>query len=476
MLAVHAAARTRVSRRRAKETCMSSQRLLIRNGHVVSMDPQIGEIPNGDVFIEDGKIVEVGRDLGISDAEQVDATGMITMPGFVDTHRHTWQTPVRGVLPSCTLDHYFAVMLGQVGGFYRPEDVRIGNYAGSLEALNAGVTTLLDWSHISNTPDHSDEAIAGLKDAGIRAVYAHGMPTGGEWWSFSDLNHPEDIRRIRETYFSSDDGLLTLAMAARQPGNSNFDVAKHDWALARELGILISVHVGMRLHTLHYQPVKDMHDLGLMGSDVCYIHMTDLSDQELDWIAETGGTASVAPYVEMLMGHGPPPTGKLLARGVRPSLSVDVVSSVPGDMFTQMRTALVYDRILQFTDTPDEAFAPTLTHRDVLEFATIDGARSIGLEDRVGSLTAGKQADIVLLQTNAINTAPVLDPTATIVTYADTANVDTVFVAGNAVKRDGRLVGVDLKSAISRLEESRNHILSQGGLLPDWAAESVAAV
>src|SRR6185436_14453986 len=232
---------------------MSAQRLLIRNGFVVSMDPDVGEIPNGEVFVEDGKIVEIGRGLSISDAEEVDAAGMIVMPGFVDTHRHTWQTPVRGVLPSCTLDHYFAVMLGQVGGFYRPEDVHIGDYAGSLEALNAGVTTLLDWSHISNTPDHSDAAIQGLKDAGIRAVYAHGVPTGGEWWSFSDLNHPEDIRRIRETYFSSDDGLITLAMAARQPGNSNFEVAKHDWALARELDILISVHVGMRLHNLHYE-------------------------------------------------------------------------------------------------------------------------------------------------------------------------------------------------------------------------------
>ena len=244
---------------------MSSQRLLIRNGFVVSMDPDVGDIPNGDVLVEDGAIVEVGRGLGASEAEEIDATGMIVMPGFVDTHRHTWQTPVRGVLPSCTLDHYFAVMLGQVGGFYRPEDVHIGDYAGALEALNGGVTTLLDWSHISNTPDHSDAAIQGLKDAGIRAVYAHGMPTGGEWWMLSELNHPEDIRRIRETYFSSDDGLLTLAMAARQPGNVNADVAKHDWALARELGILISVHVGMRLHNLHYEPVKDMHDLGLMG-------------------------------------------------------------------------------------------------------------------------------------------------------------------------------------------------------------------
>jgi len=281
------------------------------------MDPEIGEIPNGEVLVEDGVIVDVGPGLGVSDAEEIDATGMIVMPGFVDTHRHTWQTPVRGVLPSCTLDHYFAVMLGQVGGFYRPEDVHIGDYAGALEAVNGGVTTLLDWSHISNTPDHSDAAIQGLRDAGIRAVYAHGMPTGGEWWMLSELNHPEDIRRIRETYFSSDDGLLTLAMAARQPGNVNDDVAKHDWALARELGILISVHVGMRLHNLHYTPVKAMHDLGLMGPDVCYIHMTDLTDHEMDLIAETGGKASVAPYVEMLMGHGPPPIGKLLERGVR---------------------------------------------------------------------------------------------------------------------------------------------------------------
>jgi cytosine/adenosine deaminase-related metal-dependent hydrolase len=454
---------------------MSSQRLLIRNGFVVSMDPDVGDIPSADVLVEDGTIVQVGRGLDVSEAEQIDATGMIVMPGFIDTHRHTWQTPVRGVLPSCTLDHYFAVMLGSVGGHYRPEDVHIGDYAGALEALNGGVTTLLDWSHINNTPDHSDAAIQGLKDSGIRAIYAHGVPTGGEWWSFSELDHPEDIRRIRDTYFSSDDGLITLALAARAPGNSNFEVAKHDWELARDLGIRISVHVGMRLTSVHVTHVKNIDDLGLMGPDTTYIHCTDSTDEELDLIASTGGTASVAPYVEMLMGHGPPPTTKLLERGVRPSLSVDVVSSVPGEMFTQMRTALVQARIGSHTDSPDLAFAPTLTHRDVLEFATIDGARACALEDKVGSLTPGKQADIVLLQTNAINTAPLLDPTATIVTFADTANVDSVFVAGRALKRDGKLVDVDLNGVIAQLEESRNHILSAGGLLPDWASEPVAA-
>jgi cytosine/adenosine deaminase-related metal-dependent hydrolase len=213
-----------------------------------------------------------------------------------------------------------------------------------------------------------------------------------------------------------------------------------------------------------------------MGPDTTYIHCTDSTDEELDLIAATGGTASLAPYVEMLMGHGPPPTGRLLERGVRPSLSVDVVSSVPGEMFTQMRTALVHTRIGAFTPTPDEPFAPTLTHRDVLEFATIDGARTCGLDDRVGSLTPRKQADIVLLNINAINTAPMVDPIGTIVVFADTSNVDSVFVAGRAVKREGKLVDVDLDRIFARLDESRNHILSGGGLLPDWASESAAAV
>src|SRR6266542_1646461 len=377
MLAVHAAARDRVCCRRRRSRAvatihvrpakekrgMSSQRLLIRNGFVVSMDPDVGDVPYGDVLVEDGKIAEIRRGLEASEAEQIDATGMIVMPGFVDTHRHTWQTPVRGVLPCCTLDHYFAVMLGSVGGHYRPEDVHTGNYAGALEALNGGVTTLLDWSHINNTPDHSDAAIQGLKDAGIRAIYAHGVPTGGEWWAFSELEHPEDIRRIRDTYFSSDDGLITLALAARAPGNSNFEVAKHDWELARDLAIRISVHVGMRLTSIHVNHVKNMHDLGLLGDDTTYIHCTDSTDEEL-----------------------------------------------------------------------------------------------------------------VLLKVNAINTAPMVDTVGTIVVFADTSNVDSVFVAGRAVKRSGELVDVDLDDIFRRLDESRNHILSRGELLPEWASEPVAAV
>ncbi len=443
---------------------------LIKGGYILTLDPTLGDLPNADVLIEGNVIKSVGENLtaGVN-ANVIDARHRIVMPGFVDTHRHTWQTPVRGVLPSCTLDEYFSGMLDNIGLQYRAEDVYIANLMGALEALNAGITTLLDWSHVNNTPEHADAAIAGLAESGIRAVYAHGVPVGAaDWWAYSAREHPEDVRRIRKQYFQSDDQLLTLALAARAPGNTTPEVATHDWKLARDLGIRISVHVGMRLTGVHVHHVKTLDELGLMGPDTTYIHCTDSTDEELDLIARSGGSASVAPFVEMLMGHGVPPTGRLVARGVRPSLSIDVVSSVPGEMFTQMRTALVQERILAFTETPDTAFSPTLTHRDVLEFATIDGARACALDAKIGTITPGKQADVVLVRTDQVNVAPVVDPVGTVVISADTSNIDTVFVAGRIVKHNGQLVRVDLPRLLQRLNAARDHLLSNAGMIPKW--------
>jgi cytosine/adenosine deaminase-related metal-dependent hydrolase len=443
---------------------------LIRGAYVLTLDPTLGDMPDTDVLIDGDIISAVGRNLTAGpNANIIDGRRRIVMPGFVDTHRHTWQTPVRGVLPSCTLDEYFAGMLDNIGIQYRAEDVYIANLMGALEALNAGITTLLDWSHVNNTPEHADAAIEGLASSGIRAIYAHGVPVGGsQWWAYSSRPHPEDIRRIRTQYFQSDDQLLTLALAARAPGNVTPEVAAHDWALARDLGIRISVHVGMRLTGVHVHHVLTLNQLGLMGPDTTYIHCTDSTDEELDLIAKTGGSASVAPFVEMLMGHGVPPTGRLVARGVRPSLSIDVVSSVPGEMFTQMRTALVQERILAFTETPDTAFAPTLTHRDVLEFATVEGARACALDHKIGTVTPGKQADLVLVRTDQVNVAPVVDPVATVVICADTSNIDTVFVAGRIVKHNGQLVRHDLPRLLQRLDDARDHLLSNAGIIEPW--------
>ena len=456
-----------------------SERLLLRGGHVLSMDPRIGDIYGGDVLIEGDRIAEVAPSIEAGDAQVVDAAGCIVIPGFIDSHRHTWETVIRGIAPDVSLGGYFDIVLDQLAPAYRPEDVYAGNYLGSLEAIDAGVTTLLDWSHISNTPEHADEAIRGLADARLRAVYCYGNPNTSlaDWWYTSTLEAPEDIRRVRDRYFSSDEGLMTLAMGTRGPGFCTPEVVRHDWELARDVGAPISVHVGMGPYAGRFSMVKQLDELGLLGPDTTYIHCNYLSDEEFKLIADTGGKVSIAPTVEMIMGHGTPPTAKALAHGLRPSLSIDVVTTVPGDMFTQMRFLFAQDRLLAH----EAAFAAgseeepkLLTSREVLEFATIEGARVCGIEERTGSLTPGKQADVVLVRGDDTNTYPVIDPVSTLVLQADTRNVDTVVVAGKVLKRGGKLVDADLRGARDRAASSLDHLLAHTAIQPNWVQSAAA--
>ena len=224
-----------------------STRLLLRNGHVLSMDPDIGDLAGADVLIEDGAIVAVQPGIE-ADAEVIDATGRIVVPGFVDSHRHTWETAIRTSAPNATLDDYFVEILDTFAPLYQPDDVYASNLAGSLECLNAGITTLVDWSHINNTPEHPDAAVAGLKEAGLRAQYAYGSANTSlakYWFNSAEVIPGDDVRRIRSTYFSGDDGLLTMGLATRGPGFCQDDVVRAEWALARELGIPLTVHVAM---------------------------------------------------------------------------------------------------------------------------------------------------------------------------------------------------------------------------------------
>jgi len=449
------------------------KRLLLRGGDVLSMDPEIGDLYGGDVLIEDDRIASVAQTVEAADAEVIDASGCIVIPGFIDSHRHTWETVIRGIAPDVSLGGYFDLVLDQLAPAYRAEDVYAGNYLGSLEAIDAGVTTVLDWSHINNTPEHADEAIRGLRDAKLRAVYCYGNPNTSlaDWWYTSTLEAPEDIRRVRTQYFSSDGGLLTLAMGTRGPGFCTPEVVKHDWELARDVGAPISVHVGMGPYAGRFSMVKQLDDLGLLGDDTTYIHCNYLSDEEFRLIADSGGKISISPTVEMIMGHGTPPTAKALQFGLRPSLSIDVVTTVPGDMFTQMRFLFAQDRLLAH----EAAFAAgseeepkLLSSREVLEFATIEGARVCGLEERTGSLTPGKQADVVVLRCDHSNTWPVVDPVSTVVLQADTRNVDTVFVAGKPLKRNGTLVEGDLRRARDLAASSLDHLLMHTTVQPNW--------
>ncbi len=439
---------------------------LVRGGTVLSMDPDVGDLV-GDLLIEDDRIVAVEPDLAARsdvDAEVIDAEGCIVIPGFVDTHRHTWEAAIRGCAPDATLDDYFVEVLDTFAPVYRAEDVHASNVAGSLECLNAGITTLVDWSHINNTPEHPDAAVTALRETGIRAQYAYGsanLSLADYWFESKIAVPPDDVRRVRETYFSSDDGLLTMALATRGTGFCVDEVVTSEWGLARELGIPVTVHVAMGRLAGRFAMVKALEGLGLLGPDTTYIHCCHFSDEEWQLVKDTGGRISVAPQVEVQMGHGWPPLLKARGLGLRPSLSIDVVTTVPGDMFTQMRSVFGTDRgrVHEEKYEPNEQVPKdVLTARQILEAATIDGAYVAGVEDRAGSLTPGKQADVVVVEARSLNMAPVIDPVAAVVLCADVSNVDTVLVAGEVKKRGGRLLA-DVDKARSEVEASRDYLL-----------------
>jgi cytosine/adenosine deaminase-related metal-dependent hydrolase len=447
---------------------MASQRTLLKNGCVLSLDKKVGNFRQADVLIEGSKIAAVGPNLSAADAEVIDASDTIVMPGFVDTHRHMWEGILRNIGVDVPLEgdiSYLAFILNVLAPVYRPEDAYAGNLVTALGAIDAGITTILDWSHIQATREHADAVIRALQESGARAVFAYGYP----WWKYPDPGQDDWIRDVAKQYFSSKDQLLTFAIAPAGPEFTPFEMAKSQWELAREVGARITVHVGVGTAGQH-DKLGEMGRAGLLKDDTTYIHCTSLNDEEIQMICDTGGTVSLAVPVEMMMGHGMVPTQRFLDRGLRPSLSVDVETNVPNDMFTQMRSlislqhALIFDQKFQ----GKQNLSSFLTSRDVLEFATIEGARANGLEDKVGSLTPGKQADIVMLRTDRVNVMPVNDPIGAVVWGMDTGNVDSVFVAGKALKRNGQLLNVDLNRIRKLATEARDYVVSKSGFkLPE---------
>lgn len=425
---------------------IASRRLLLKGGCVLSLDPKVGDFEKADVLIEGSRILQVRPNITASGATIIDATDTIVMPGFIDTHRHMWQGALRNILPNGLLSDYTRDITGAARAVYRPQDVHIGDLVSALGAINAGVTTLLDWSHIGNSPQHSDAAIAGLRESGVRAVYGYGGGTGGPQNQF-----PGDIRRLRRQYFSSSDQLLTLAMAT--------GVNAGDWRVAREVSAPITVHL-QGANALN--SVRD-----LVGPDVTYIHCTNLAESDWQLIKASQGNVSIACPIEMGMGHGVPPIQEALAHGILPSLSTDVETEMPGDFFTQTRAVFSLQRMLVLARqrAGEQNLPPLLTARDVVGFATIEGAKDNGLEKKIGTLTPGKEADVIMLRTDQINVMPVNNVYGAIVLGMDTSNVDTVLIGGKIMKRQGKLVGVDLRRIQREVQQSRDYIVAKAG----WA-------
>ncbi len=430
---------------------------LIKGGTILSMDPAIGEHAVGDVLIDGDVIREVGPGLEAGgDTEVIDASGMIVLPGFVDTHRHIWEGLLRNIGTDVPLEgrtSYISFVLHKLAPAFRPEDAYMGNLVSALGAIDAGITTLLDWSHIQGSPAHTDAVIRALDDSGMRAVFAYGFP----WWGKWEERQPSWFVRAATEHFSTKDQMLTLALAAPGPEFTDFEVTRDHWKLARETDARISTHVGVGSYGLDSK-LQEFGEAGLLGADTTYIHCTTLNDVEIQMIVDTGGTVSLASPVEMMMGHGMPPIQKFLDRGLPPSLSVDVETNVPSDMFNQMRSVLA----LQRAQATNQEKRPAST-RDVLAWATIEGARANGLDDKVGSLTPGKKADIVMLRTDRINVTPLNDPATAVVAGMDTGNVDTVLIAGRLMKRGGELLHVDWEGVKAKAEESRRQVIEKSG-------------
>jgi 5-methylthioadenosine/S-adenosylhomocysteine deaminase len=434
-------------------------RILIQGGTVLSLDPAVGDFASADVLIENDRILEVRPNIAADGAEVIDANGMIVMPGFVDTHRHIWEGLLRNIGTDVPLEgrtSYITFVLHKLAPAFRPEDAYVGDLVSALGAIDAGITTLLDWSHIQGSPAHTDAVVQALEDSGMRAVFAYGFP----WWGKWEERQPSWFVRAATEHFSTRDQMLTLALAAPGPEFVDFEIARDHWKLAREAGARITTHVGVGSYGQDGK-VQEMGEAGLLGPDTTYIHCTTLNDTEIQMIVDTGGTVSIACPVEMMMGHGMPPVQKFLDRGLPPSLSVDVETNVPSDMFNQMRSVLGLQRSMAGLEGK-----PPVSPGDVLRWATLEGAKANGLDDKVGTLTPGKQADLIMLRTDRMNVTPLNDPVTAVVTGMDTGNVDTVIIAGRVMKRAGRLLHVDWPAVHRLVDESRDRVIERSGFRP----------
>jgi 5-methylthioadenosine/S-adenosylhomocysteine deaminase len=448
------------------------RRYVIRGGAVMSMDEKVGNFAQADVLVEGKKIVAIGPNLQVGGARVVDARGRIVMPGFVDTHHHLFETALRSYLADGLLldglnagitQNYLQKILQTFAPQYRPQDVYISTLFGSLAQLDVGVTTVHDISQIHHSPTHSDAQVQALKDGDRRAVFGYFESAG----NVAGNQYPGDARRIKTTHFASSDQLVTMVMGGEiyLPG---YEAA---WSLGRELGLQVACHI---VGTFGMKPTFDtLATNGAFAADNLFIHMTGMSDSAWQRARDAGAAVSLSVPIEMNMAHGTPPLVKAMQMGFRPSLSTDVECTLAADPFMQMRSAMNLQRMLVNANKlaepnmPPTGSVPLLTSKDVLSWATLNGARDLKLDGKVGSMAPGKEADIVILDAEAINVAPLNHVPGAVVSLMDRTNVETVIVAGKVRKWKGRLVDVNLERLRRDLDASRDYLFQAAGIARD---------
>jgi 5-methylthioadenosine/S-adenosylhomocysteine deaminase len=422
-----------------------AQRVLLKGGIVLSLDPKVGDFAAGDVLMEEGKIREVRPNIDVSAdaAVIVDASNRILLPGFVDTHSHSYQGLLRSSLANGLVDpDYNRDVQNKWTPAYTPADVYAGVLITALGFIDMGTTAIIDLSQISHTPEHSDACINALQDAGIRAVYGYSRGAGAaSLW-------PQDIARLQKTYFSSKDQLLTQALGASLDAKV--------LAAAREATVPAVMH-----YRVNPAPGLTLAKAGVLREGDLFIHCTHLNDEAWMMIKETGGRISISPPVEMAMAHGMPAVQDALDRGIRPSLSSDHGTTVGQDCFSMMRTTFNLQRlrVLQ-RRRGGETNAPSLvTCRDVLDFATLQGARCANIDGKVGTLTPGKEADVLMLRADRIDIWPLNNAASVVANFMNPGHVENVFIGGKPKKWRGNLVGIDVPRVLQLTQDARDGLM-----------------
>jgi cytosine/adenosine deaminase-related metal-dependent hydrolase len=438
--------------------------VVLRGGTVLTVDAAHTVLPGHDVLVADGTIAAIGPGLAVPDGTvEIDAGGGIVLPGMIDTHRHMWQTAMRGYGADWTLTQYFVWNYLEWGKVFRPEDVHAGNLLSAIEALDAGVTTTVDWSHGLQTPEHADAAVDALASVPGRFVLAYGnIQDAPASWTASAGFRDFVSRRFPG---GRGDEMLGFQLAFDVTGDPAFP-EKPAFEVARELGVPVTTHAGVWGATGD-DGIRLMHEHGFMTPETVYVHAASLSPDSYHRIAATGGSVSVSTESEQSAGQGYPPTWALRAYGIPVSLSMDTSVWWSADLFSAMRTTLGADRSREHMEA--HAKGDTVTHSSlraaqVVEWATRGGARALGSEDRLGSVEVGKLADLVLIKNEHSPVMfPLLHPHGHVAFQAQRGDVHTVLVNGRIVKTDHRLVGVDLAAARQEVERTVENLRAQLG-------------
>ncbi|HEY2549860.1 MAG TPA: amidohydrolase family protein [Streptosporangiaceae bacterium] len=443
--------------------------VVFRNATVLTMDDAHSVLTGADVLITGEQIAAVGHQLQVPDGTaEIDAAGGIVMPGMIDTHRHMWQTAMRGYGADWTLSQYFVWYYLQWGKVFRPEDIYAGNLLAAIEAIDAGVTTTVDWSHGLQTTEHADAAVDALTEVPGRFVLAYGNIQQGPWeWSAA----PEFRDFVTRRFNGGGNDMLGFQMAFDVTGDPAFP-ERAAFEVARDLGVPVTTHAGVWGAT-NDDGIRLMHEGGFMTPSTIYVHAATLTRDSYNRIAATGGSASVSTESEQSAGQGYPPTWQLREHSIPVSLSMDTSVWWSGDLFSAMRTTLGADRSREHLEAHGRQETVTNCHlraEDVVDWATRGGARALQLDSVTGSLEPGKKADLVLIKNDASPVMfPLINPYGHVAFQAQRGDVHTVLVNGRVVKYQHQLQGTDLARARQVTGQTVEYLMGELGD-EAWAA------